>query len=344
MALPTTGDTWANVLEPTVNPLNVDKGTITDIIIADYRRADGTVVRLDLPEAGLNADGVFTPFAADGQLRTDLLFGSVDESGAASYLGGYHIGFLKDDGWTATQDQTVEKTPVAQSIWSVRNDATGASYELMFTARESTVLTDWLDMDLPLCNGIPDMGTANYSVAAPLGNNLIERIIIAIGIDGDKLFSRTLPRVTRKKPGKTEANRKNPVDHEYTYEAVLDPFSKSPYIISRGGSAWTQDGGTPIVGDVVATPVTGLKVNLVFTLAGLDIEDPTFTATKTTGGTTTALALLGSPAFSVVDGVETVTLVGTGVIAATVYTGQITVEGSNGLTTVKPIPSFTAIA
>lgn len=344
MALPTTGDTWANVLEPTVNPLNVRKGVITDIIIADYRRADGSVVRLDVPEAGLaeQPDGsfVFTPFAGDGQIRTDLLFGSVDEDEQPSYLQGHHIGFLKDDGWTATPDTTVDETPVAQSIWSVRQDVTKGSYELMFVARESTVLTTYLDMDLPLVNGLPDQGTKNLSIPAPLGNNLIERIIIAIGVDGDELFARVLPRVSRKKPGKQAANKKDPFDHEYTYAAVIDPYTKTPYIASFGGFAWTQDAGSPILGTVVPTPVTGLKVNLVFDISGEDITDPTFTATKTTGGSTTPLTLLGSP--SIVDGV--VTLVGTTLVATTVYTGLITCTGSNGLTATAAIPSFTAIA
>lgn len=337
MALPTTGDTWANVLEPTVDPLNVRKGVITDIIIADYRRADGSVVRLDVPEAGLamQPDGklVFTPFAEDGQLRTDLL-------GPSSYLNGYHIGFLKDDGWTATPDTTVDETPVAQSIWSVRQDVTKGSYEIMFVARESTVLTTYLDMDLPLCNGLPDMGTKNLSIAAPLGNNLIERIIIAIGVDGDELFARVLPRVSRKKPGKQAANKKDPFDHEYTYAAVIDPYTKSPYIASFGGFAWTEDAGSPIIGTIVPTPVTGAKVNLVFDLSGEDISDPTFSATKTTGGATTPLTLLGSP--SIVNGV--VTLVGSGLVATSAYTGVLTVTGSNGLSATAPIPTFTAIA
>jgi hypothetical protein len=344
MALQSTGGTWSQVLQPDLNPLAVRKGIITDILIGDYLTA-GIPRNLNSVASGVNSNGVFTPFAQDGTLRNDLLIGS--NSGAN--LGLFHIGLLKDDGWTFTPDVTVDKTPVAQSPWSVRNDTQSKSGEIMFTAREWRPLLSMLQMELPLTNAqgnsiVPDIGLAGYSLPAPAYQNLTERWAIALGVDGGFMFAYTFPRISTKKLGKMAANKKDPLDREFSYEIILDPMTSAPYIESAGGAAWLGLGGTPGVGTVTPTPVTGLKVNLVFSLAGLDIANPTFSATKTTGGTTTPLTLQGSPSITTVGGVETVTLVGTGLAATTPYTGVLTVTGDNGATATANIASFTSTA
>jgi hypothetical protein len=345
MALPTTGDTWANILQKDLNPLEVRKGIITDILIGDYIKG-GVANNLSATAAGLNSNGVFTPFAADGQIRSDLLIGS----NAGQNLGLFHIGLLKDDGWTFTPSLTVDKTPVAQSPWSVRNDTTSKTGEVMFTARQWFPLLSYLQMELPTLDPtgnfsvVPDAGTAGYSLPAPAYQNLCERWIIALGVDGSNLFAYTFPRVSTSKLGKMAANKKDPLDREFNFEVLLDPNTGSPYIESAGGSAWAGLGGVPIPGTVVATPVTGLKVTLTFPLSGLDVQNATFSATKTTGGTTTALTLQGSPSISTVGGVKTVTLTGTSLTASTSYTGLITVTGDNNATATAAIPSFTSTA
>jgi hypothetical protein len=344
MALQATGGAWADVLQPDLNPLAVRKGIITDVLIGDYL-VNGVPRNLNSVACGVNSQGVFTPFALDGTLRSDLLIGS----NAGANLGLFHIGLLKDDGWTFTPDVTVDKTPVAQSPWSVRNDTQSKSGELGFTAREWRPLLSVLQMELPTVNAagnsiVPDLGLAGYSLPAPAYQNLTERWAIALGVDGGFMFAYTFPRISTKKLGKMAANRKDPLDREFAYEILLDPMTSAPYIESAGGAAWLGLGGSPQPGTVTATPVTGLKVNLAFSLAGLDIQNPTFSATKTTGGTTTPLTLTGSPTIATVGGVETVTLQGTGLTASTAYTGLLTVTGDNGATATAAIPTFTAIA
>jgi hypothetical protein len=338
MALPSTGDTWANVLEPTVNPLNVRKGIITDILIRDYRNADGTVHDLSASAAGLNSNGIFTPFAADSQLRTDLL---VTASGANQ--GFYHIGFLKEDGWTETPSMTADDTDTAQTFYPVRTDVTKLGNELMFTAREWTPLIDMLQMDLPTVNGVPDIGTTNYSVKAPVANALCERQIIALGFDGVQFFSVTLPRVARKKIGKTEASKKNPVDLEMTYSTLICPFAQTPYIISRGGTGWAASGGAPIWSATppVATAVTGLKATIVSAVpTGADVGTITYTATKTLTGTTTPVT--GTAATS--GGNVTFTTASSSLVLASAYTFNLIATGDNGAaSTSLPSNSITAI-
>jgi hypothetical protein len=333
MALQSTGGTQATILEPNYDPTQVRKGIITDILARDYRNADGTVNNLAATAAGLNPNGVFTPFAQDGTLRNDLLV-----TASSPNQGFYHAALLKDDGWTFTPDLTVDETPVAQSPWSVRNDVTKRTGEIMFTMRQWMPLADYLRMDLPTINGVPDAGSSGYSLPAPAYAQLCERQIIALGFDGLNQFAITFPRLSQKKLGKTAANKKDPLDTEFTFSVILDPYTGAPYIISNGGTGWSAEGGAPVVGTVASTAQSGLKVQLVFTLSGKDIQNPTFSATKITGGTTTALTL-GTPTIS--NG--TVTILGSGLTASAAYTGgTLTVTGDNGATATATIPAYTA--
>lgn len=346
VSLPSTGGSVTSLLQPTWDPTAIRKGIITSIIIGDYL-IDGVPVNLN--ECGTNSNGVFTPFALDGTLRNDLL-----ASSASPTLMGYSIGLLKDDGWNFDPKLTVDETPTAQSIWSARNDVTKAEGSLGFTARQWMPLIDLLRADQPTLNAagqsvVPDLGTANYSFGAPGYQNLCERWIIALGFDGQNQFAITIPRCSQKELGKTEASKKNPLDTTFGYNLVLDPNTNQPYIISNGGSGWAGQGGSPSFPSTPApsaTPVTGLKVTVTFPQpTGLDVGTVTYTATKTTGGTTTALTIptsgAGSP--SVSGGI--VSFTGTSLTASAVYTGGVvTATGSNGATATLAIPTFTATA
>lgn len=343
MALPSTGGTWAQILQPDLDPNAVRKGVITDILIRDYLNSDGTPNSLAASAAGLNTNGVFTPFATDGNLRQDLLASSTSPN-----QGFYHIGLLKEDGWTFTPNLTVQETEAAQTIWTIRNDVTKETGELMFTAREWKPLVDFLRMDLPVNNPadpVPDLGVAGYSVPAPAYQNLCERQIIALGVDGENLFSITCPRVSQQKLGKTAANKKDPLDLEFTYALLLDPFTSAPYIISHGGAGWLGLGGAPTFDATppVATAVTGAKATVAFdTPTGID-GPFTYTVTQQVGGTGsfTPSTLSGSPV--VVSGTTTVTA--TTLTASSTYIFKVIASGTNNVVaTSLPSNSITATA
>jgi hypothetical protein len=346
VAWPSTGGTLANTLQPTFLPTAIRKGTITSIIIGDYK-INGVPVNLN--NCGTNANGVFTPFAADGTLRTDLLWNSTSPT-----LMGFSIGLTKEDGWKFDPKITVDKTPTGQSIWSARNDITEISGTLGWTARQWMPLIDLLRMDAPTLNAagqsiVPDIGTSGYSVGANGYQQLCERWIIAIGFDGPNMFSITIPRCSQQTLGATEAQRKNPVDTMLAYEILLDPNTSQPYIVSNGGPGWLGEGGSPSFPSSpspTATPVTGLKVTITFPApTGLDVSTVTYTATKTTGGTTTALTIPSSGAGSPSVSGGIVSFTGSGLTASAVYTGAVvTATGDNGATATLAIPTFTATA
>src|SRR5437879_4130188 len=102
VSLPSTGDTWANTLEPTLLPTAVRKGIITNIIIGDYK-INGVPVNFN--NCGTNSNGVFTPFAGNGALRNDLL-----ASSSTPTLKGFSIGLTKEDGWSFDPKLTIDKT------------------------------------------------------------------------------------------------------------------------------------------------------------------------------------------------------------------------------------------
>src|SRR5881628_3245986 len=189
MALPASGGTYAAQLQPGINPLAVRKAIITDILIRDYLNPDGTVHNLADPAVGLNTDGKFSPFAADGRLRTDLL---VTASG--SNLGFYHLGGLHEDGTKMGYKTDVADTMIAQSKRAVRFDVTSDNDIITIKALEGIPIVDALRYDLPLTN-LKDVGVAGYTIAKGAETALVERQVIALGFDGDNYFAQTFPRM-----------------------------------------------------------------------------------------------------------------------------------------------------
>lgn len=328
VAWPSTGGTWANIMQPTLLPTAIRKGIITNIIIGDYK-INGVPVNFN--NCGVNTNGVFTPFATDGTLRNDLLWNSTSPT-----LMGYSIGLTKEDGWKFDPKITVDKTPTGQTIWSSRNDITEVAGTLGWTARQWMPLIDLLRADAPTLNSagqsiVPDIGQAGYSFGAPGYQQLCERWIIALGFDGTNNFSITIPRCSQQTLGPTEAHRKGPLDTMFAYEILLDPNTSQPYIISNGGAGWLGEGGVPVWSATppVATAVTGLKATITSAApTGQDVGTVTYTATKTLSGTTTPVTLTGSPVIS--GGNVTVTTATSSLVSGSAYTFNLIATGDNG--------------
>lgn len=234
MPLPSTGVEWAAAYGDAWNPLGIRKGLITNILIRDY---DGSNTDLSDPAVGVNADNLFTIYATDGLYRNDLLDNS--------FPGGqwYDVGALKDDGIKLTPDVSVEMVKVSQARRAQRYDITDENDEILFTCRESNPVVDALRFDLPLSN-LETLGAAGYTIVKPSESDLIERQIVAIAEDGDQRFAYVFPRVSRKKVGPTQLNRKDPDDLELTYGALICPFVDTPVYIVREGDGWRDLGGS----------------------------------------------------------------------------------------------------
>lgn len=227
MPQPSTGSAWTDVYG--FNPLGIRKGIITNILIRDY---NGSATNLRANAAGLNSQGLFSPYAVDGLYRTDLL--------ASNFAGGrwYDVGALSEDGIRITPDLSVEGVRVAQARRAQRFDVGEENDELMFTCRESNHIVDALRFDLPLSSSLQPTGATGYTVAKPMESPLVERQAIAFAEDGNQRFAYIFPRLARKSVGQSNLNRQDPDDLELTYGAIPCPYADTPVYLVRDGAGW----------------------------------------------------------------------------------------------------------
>jgi hypothetical protein len=326
MALPSTGGTYKDILEPGLNPTAVRKGIVTDILIRDYH---GAMTDLSDPAVGLNDNGHFSPFAEDGLLRDDLLITAEGEN-----LGFYHIGLLTEDGVTYTPNVDIEETMAAQSRRNVRVDISKESDRIKFVAEESTPLIDALMDDVPLLS-LSDVGSKGYSVAKPAYGNIVERQIIALLFDGLEYAAKIIPRANRSDVGETNWNKKNPDVLDVSYDALLCPYAGYPVLTVREGEGWRSKGGYPNFGltPPVATQTGATTATVAFAVP-TGLGDPwTYTVEKSVSPFSSwTTATVGGA-----SGTTTVTLSITGLTTATQYKFRVTAEGSNGLTSLSQV-------
>lgn len=327
MALPSTGGTYEDILAPGLNPVAVRKGIVTDVLIRDY---NGSATDLSDPSVGLNANGHFSPFAADGTLRDDLLI-----TAEGANLGFYHIGLLTEDGVRYTPEVSQQETLAAQMRRSVRVDVTREDDRLRLVAEESTPLIDALMDDVPLL-GLQDIGKVGYSVAKPANGNIVERQIIALMFDGKHFTAKVFPRMARTDVGETQWNKSDPDVLDLTYTALLCPYASYPVSTVREGEGWRALGGYPSFGVVapVAT-ATGATTATVAHAVPTGQGDPwTYTVEKSSnGGTSWSSATIGSSTPAGGNITHTIT----GLTTATAYVFRVSAEGSNELSSTSSV-------
>lgn len=327
MALPQTGTTYQAALQPTINPLGIREGVVVDVLVRDYLRTDGTVNNLADPSVGLNTNGQFSPFAADGTLRSDLL--------GPSGLGFYHVGGLNVDGIEMKSDTQTKDTYIAQSLRPVRIDVTQDADTIHIKCDESSPLVDALRFDKPL-SSLQDYGSAGYSLAKDAETQLIERQFIALGFDGENLFSMTYPRMALKERGTTSWKRGEVDVTDITFGALLCPYVQSPVLLSRDGAAWRGLQGAPVFGAVapVATAVSGQKATVAFAAATsvntfATSSQYTYTVQKSSdGGTTWTSATVVST-----TGTTNLTITLSGITSSLNWIFKVTAVGSAQIST-----------
>lgn len=333
---PSSGGTYASIMQPGVNTLAVRKAIITDILIRDYHNTDGTVHDLSASAVGLNADGYFTPYAQDGTLRSDLLV-----TAPTPNLGFYHLGSLDESGLKIGHDTKVKDTMIAQSKRAARFDVTQDDDLLTIKAVEGNPIVDALRYDLPLSN-LPDLGAAGYTVARPAETSLIERQVIALGFDGDNFFAQTFPRMALQDRGDDNWNKDDPDTLEIHLGSLLCPFVAKPVIYYREGSSWRALQGVPVFAATpTATAVAGTSATISFAEPTSLSSSYTYTVQQSSdGGSTWQDATVGTTATTS----GTVTLTVTGLTASTSYTFKVTATGTSQLsTTSAATASITAI-
>ena len=292
-------------------------------MIADYLKSDGTPFNFADPAVGLNSDGLFSPFAQDGRLRTDLL---ITNSGAN--LGFYHVGGLHEDGTEMSYNTDVSDTMIAQSKRAVRFDVTSDNDGITIKAMEGNPIVDALRYDLPLSN-LKDVGAAEYTIAKAAETALIERRVIVLGFDGDNYFAQTFPRMALRNRGNSSWNKADADVMEIELGALLCPFVGKPALYHREGAAWRGLQGAPVyAGPPTATAVAGAKADVAFTKPTSKASSFTYEVEKSNNGTsgwTTATV-------DSVSGTSTVTIRVSGVTASQTWYFRVKATGTNNIT------------
>ncbi|TDH48891.1 fibronectin type III domain-containing protein [Mycobacterium eburneum] len=334
--LPATGGAWADVYQPLLQPLAERYWQITDILIRDYFDANGNPRNLADPSVGLGSQGLFTPFAADGTLREDLI--------AAGWVYG---GMLADKSMKITPDVTVKETPTAQIVRTTRNVFTKLDDKIDVTFIEAGPVMDAMRYELPLnllgTSTIPLLGTPGYQVKRGESDQVIERQVVLLGTDNGFSRAEVFPRVATDKKGATSLDREATEDYPWTASVLPDPYSRASMWICRGGPSWSGLGNfsfetTP----PIVTPVTGLKATVVVPTP-IDMTSPTYTVAlqTTANGAFTAGTVATDPT---VSGSFT-TLTVTGLTASQAYNAlQVTATAGEVSVTSPVSAAFTATA
>lgn len=320
MALPANGGTYADLLQPGVNPLAVRKAIITDILIRDYLDENGLVRSLADPSVGLNTDGLFSPFAVDGKLRTDL----IGDDG----LGFYHIGALHEDGNEMGYKTNVANTMIAQSKRAVRFDVTEDNEIVTIKALEGNPIVDTLRYDLAL-EDLPDLGQAGYTLAMPAETSLIERQVIVLGFDGDNYFGQTFPRMALQDRGNSAWNKKDPDTMEIHLGALLCPYVGFPVLWHREGAAWRGLQGAPVFSAApTAAAVSGQKATVSFVPPTSKSSSYTYIVEKSNDGVTWSTATVVTT-----TGTNPVVITVSGITASQTWYFHVKATGTNNITT-----------
>lgn len=328
MALPASGGTYSALLQPGINPLAVRKAIITDILIRDYLKPDGTVHSLADADAGLGDDGFFSPFAVDGKLRTDLLI-----TASGSNLGFYHLGGLHEDGTEMGYNTDVADTMIAQSKRAVRFDVTSDNDVITIRAMEGIPVVDALRYDLPLQN-LKDVGEAGYTIAKAAETQLIERQVIALGFDGDNYFAQTFPRMALRNRGNANWNKADADVMELELGSLLCPYVGKPVLWHREGAAWRGLQGAPVFAAApTATAQAGEEADVAFAVPTSKSSTFTYVVEKSNDGSTNwTEATIDST-----SGTTTVTIRVTGITASQNWYFRVKATGTNNITTTSAV-------
>lgn len=332
MALPSSGGNYAQEFQPGVDPTKARKYPVVDLVMRDYRAPDGTVRDLSDPAVGLGDDGFFSPFSADGLIRSDLL-------GEAPNLGFYHLGYLHEDGIEMTEDTDVSEGMAAQSKKAIRYDVMKDNAGITIKALESTPIIDAIRYDLPL-DSLQDYGKAGYGIRKPAETPLIERQVIAFGFDGNNMVAKVFPRMALKSRATTNWNKEDFDVMEIELGSLLCPYVGTDVILRRDGADWRGLQGNHLFAAApVATAVAGQLADVVFAKPTSKSSTLDYVVEKSNDG------LTGWTEATAVDtsGTTTITIRVSGITSSATWYFRVKATGSNAITTTSAVTASSII-
>jgi hypothetical protein len=302
--------TWGAYFNP--NSQLVVKGLYGSVVVKDY--------------SPTNAFSTFSPFdPATGLLSADIL-------GAQGFL---DVGYLDENGVVFTPKYAVADTMAWQTRSTIRKDVTQDTEESSFTGIETTPLLDCLRNSIPLSQ-IGAIGASGYSFTKSRSPNVALRSLLHITVDNstgaDVYLAKLFPKAVLVKPDVSSWQAKAEIQTKLVFEPLFD--SQAGFAVKewRDGPGWRGLSGSPNAPtSVVATAVTGAKVNLAFGPA--------------TGGTapyTYAVAVIGAggtPTFTYAGTTSAPTAQVSGLTVGNSYTFTVTATDSASHVSLASSPS-----
>jgi len=315
----TTGELWTSLEQ--LNSNNIRKWLYGTLLIRDWN-----------PDGSTSLAG-FTPFASDGNLLSTLT--SPSNPGGA-WL---DVGAIDENGVDFTPRYKTVDTDIWQSRLPQRTDVDSDGEDVDFYCAETNPVVLALFNNQPLSN-LQSIGSSTFTVDYSIVPQIIYRQIMVIGVDGeldDALYVAEIrPRVSLTKLDKRQFNAKKPDSFGFSFGVYVDPASGFAKQSMYGGPAWLALGG-PVVLPSSSSVTATAGASGAFTLVFNQPTSPNqpFTYTVVANNTTASSSAAVSVSSSVSAGV--VTLSGSGLTNADVYTFTVTATASNGQTATYPV-------
>lgn len=343
--------TTTGVLWPSLSPEDgsrIRKWLYGNVFARDWDAA-GSTAMTTATNSLLATDGTGV-FASNGNLNPNLLLSST----TPGQYGFVDIGNITDAGVEFNPEFTTDETYVWQSRKAQRADKTKDDESVMFSAADTTPLTDYLWYDLPIganpagAPDYPSLGSSGYSVSSPFYSDVVYRQLLIIGVDGSvgpngqpEYVIELRPRVALTKKAKRQWGSKQVDVKELTYTCFVDPFSGSDRFTLRGGTVWLDEGGPVTLPSVTTLTATATSspthsATVVFNQPTSPNQPFTYTTTMRVNGAGGYIAVPGSTAVTA-SGVVTVTV--TGLTPSSTYTFEVVATASNGDTATYPTAS-----
>lgn len=239
MTQPATGTTWDAAHLNDIDNRLAERGGLQAVLIRDYR---GALTDMS-PFAADRTTVAFSPFAQDGDVRSDLLARSKVNgewvTNLAANEGWFYIGAQTEAGGAERDpNQKSDDLMILQSNFPFDSDQISKTKTVKFVAvHTADPLIHRLENDLALqdTNGVslvPDMGDPDYGVGSRADTDTVERQLLLLYAKrkaGKFLYrAEGYPLVKFDSQARKKRTKTDPDTAELTYKVLPDPYFMIP--------------------------------------------------------------------------------------------------------------------
>lgn len=145
------------------------------------------------------------------------------------------LGYISEDGVTATDSKDITDINVWQLLYAARKIVTGRSFEIGFNLRQ------WNSDNVEFAFGggeVTDLGSAHYKYTPPAPEFLDERAMMIDWADGDKKYRLVIPKGIVSDDVETQLARANAADLSITFAVVGSDDADDPWYLLTNDPAF----------------------------------------------------------------------------------------------------------